>query len=161
MGEATVAQILQAGGGWYLYILFGLAGGFLSALLGIGGGVVMVPLLVLVAAFPQKLSQGTALGFMVGTCLVGAWRYHYVTEGVRLNIWVILLLTAGGIIGALIGGWTAGKLNQAWLQRLFAIVMVIAAYKMMMRSFEAPRQFQPEAGASPTPTEGERSEEVP
>jgi uncharacterized membrane protein YfcA len=149
MADGALGQVLSAGSGWYVYILFGVAGGFFSALLGIGGGVVLVPLLVLFAMFPQKLAQGTALGYMVGTCAVGALRYHYGTEGARLSLTVILMLTVGGMLGALLGSWLADKMSQAWLQRLFAIVMLIAAYKMVMKSFETP---EPKSGETAVTT---------
>ncbi len=114
---------------WYVWILFGLFAGFASSLLGIGGGVVLMPLLVMIAGFDQNHARGTALGYMVGTCLVGALLYR-ATEGVTLSIWVILLLTAGGVVGALCG-WAAGhRISLIWVKRIFALLMVYAAVQM-------------------------------
>ncbi|KPJ53553.1 MAG: hypothetical protein AMS16_05235 [Planctomycetes bacterium DG_58] len=114
---------------WYVWILFGLLAGFASSLLGIGGGVVLMPLLVMVAGFDQNHARGTALGYMVGTCLVGALAYH-MTEKVDLSLWVILLITAGGIVGA-VGGWAVGhRISLIWLKRIFALLMVYAAVQM-------------------------------
>ena len=133
---------------WLMFVAFGLVAGFSSSLLGIGGGVVLMPLLLMVAAFDPNHARGTALGYMVGTCLVGAIAYHRM-ESVSLNLGVILLLTAGGVVGAILG-WAVGhRISPVWVKRVFAMVMVLAAVKMFWGTLPG------QAGAAPT---GERIE---
>lgn len=122
---------------WYMFVLFGLVSGFASALLGIGGGVVLMPLLLLVAMFDPSHARGTALGYMVGTCLVGALTYQF-SKGVSLSLWVIVLLTAGGIVGAYVGAKLGHQIPQAWVKRIFALLMVFAAVKMFWSTVGQP-----------------------
>ncbi|HUW32446.1 MAG TPA: TSUP family transporter [Planctomycetota bacterium] len=115
---------------WYMCLLFGVTAGFASALLGIGGGVVLMPLLLLVASgFGADEARGTALGFMVGTCLVGAVVWGR-TQGVHLDLSVILLLTVGGAVGAYFGVKVGSMISLIWLKRVFALLMVFAAVRM-------------------------------
>jgi uncharacterized membrane protein YfcA len=114
---------------WYIFVLFGLAAGFGSSLLGIGGGVILIPLLIWTGLKDPNLARGTSLGYMVGTSLVGAVLYHC-TKGSRLNLWLVLLLSVGGIAGA-VGGWAVGhRVSMDWLKRMFAVVMIVAAVKL-------------------------------
>jgi len=140
---------------WLMFVAFGLVAGFSSALLGIGGGVVLMPLLVMVASFDPNHARGTALGYMVGTCLVGAIAYHRM-ESVSLSLWVILLLTAGGVVGAVLG-WAVGhRISPVWVKRLFAVVMILAAVKMFWGTLPGQAGAEPsrdkvEAGTPPGP----------
>ena len=119
---------------WYLFVLFGVISGFSSALLGIGGGVVLMPLLLLVVMLEPSHARGTALGYMVLTCLVGALTFKY-GDGVDLSVRVILLLSAGGVVGAVVGAKVGQRINPLWVKRAFAGVMVIAAVKMVWGTF--------------------------
>ena len=118
---------------WHWAIVFGVFAGFSSALFGIGGGVILMPLLVLVAGMGGNMdtARGTALGYMVGTCLVGAICFHTLS-GAELNLKIILFLTAGGMVGALLGTLTGMRIHPVWLKRAFALLMIYAAYKMFM-----------------------------
>ena len=144
---------------WHWAILFGLFAGFSSALLGIGGGVVLMPLLVLAAGFGANMdgARGTALGYMVGTCLVGALSYHFVGK-CDLNINIILLLTLGGCVGAVCGMAVGTRISPVWVKRVFALLMVYAAVRMFSGTLdgrdaaaEAPPDNEPQASASETP----------
>ena len=60
-----------------LLLIIGLAAGFLSGLVGIGGGIIMVPALVLVLGFTQKQAQGTSLGVLVlPVVALAVWQYY-------------------------------------------------------------------------------------
>ncbi len=85
----------------------GLASGLLSGLFGVGGGTVIVPLLVLILGFDQRLAAGSSLGAIVPTAAVGVISY-----GIHDSVaWIPgLILAAGAVIGAQIGTWLLPRL---------------------------------------------------
>lgn len=112
--------------GWFA--ILGVLVGLFSSLFGVGGGIIMVPSLVLVAGFSQHMAQGISLAAMVPTALVGA--IGYLREG-SSNLWVALALCLGGIPAARFGAHLAHQLPQTTLRTLFALFMVVAAARMM------------------------------
>jgi uncharacterized protein len=118
-----------------LLLAVGLAAGFLAGLLGIGGGILIVPALVLLLGFDQHLAQGTSLVVIIPAALAGSWT-HY-RRG-RLDLRTAAFVAAGGVIGAAIGSLSALSLDDALLQRLFAVVLLIVAVRMLN-----PRRTEP------------------
>jgi uncharacterized membrane protein YfcA len=110
-----------------LVVLGGVAGAS-SGLLGIGGGVIMVPALVLLFAFGQRIAQGTALAVMIPTALIGAYTY---ASGHKVSWPAVAVMVVGSIAGARYGATLALVLPQEVLRTLFALLMVIAAVRMM------------------------------
>ncbi len=116
---------------WTLFVLLGLVCGVFSAMFGVGSGIILVPALVLLAQFPQKTAQGVCLCVMVPMALVGAWRYianPAITVDLRAAAWLAL----GGVVGALVGAYIAGRVPGGVLRKLFAVVMIIAAVRMLV-----------------------------
>lgn len=107
----------------------GLGAGFLAGLLGIGGGVVMVPAMVILFGFDQHVAQGTSLLVIIPAALTGSFTHH---RNGRLVIRDAALLAAGGVIGALIGSVFALSLDDTLLRRLFAAFLVITALRMLL-----------------------------
>ncbi len=116
---------------WWAYILVGLACGIFSAAFGVGSGIILVPTLVLVFALPQKSAQGVCLAVMVPMALVGAIRYK-LNPDIDVNYITVVLLSIGAMVGAFIGAAIAGKVPAHILRKAFAIVMIIAAVKMLL-----------------------------
>lgn len=116
---------------WWLYVILGIFAGIVSAALGLGSGIIIVPTLVLLCAFGQKTAQGMALAVMVPMALVGALRYWKNPE-IPMNVAVIGLIICGALIGALIGSELAARLPGHILRRMFAVVLVIAAVRMFI-----------------------------
>lgn len=112
------------------YAALGLAAGVLSALMGVGGGVIMVPGLVLLFGLDQHTAEGTSLLVIIPTALVGAWRHtrHGYTDW-RLGG----LLGVGGVAGGLVGAQIALALPAVTLQRLFAAFVVVTGVRMLRR----------------------------
>jgi uncharacterized membrane protein YfcA len=108
----------------------GVAAGFLAGLLGIGGGIIMVPAMVLLFGFDQHVAQGTSLLVIIPAAAAGSWT-HY-RRG-RLDLRVAAFVAAGGILGAVIGSLSALSLDDALLQRLFALVLFAVAIRMLLR----------------------------
>ena len=116
-------------------LAIGLAAGFLAGLLGIGGGILIVPALVLLLGFDQHLAQGTSLVVIIPAALAGSWT-HY--QRGRLDLRVAAFVAVGGVVGAAIGSLSALSLDDALLQRLFAVVLIVVALRMLI-----PRPSEP------------------
>ena len=107
----------------------GLGAGFLAGLLGIGGGVVMVPAMVLIFGFDQHVAQGTSLLVIIPAALTGSYTHH---RNGRLVLRDAAWLAVGGVIGALIGSVSALSLDDTILRRLFAAFLILTALRMLL-----------------------------
>ena len=118
-----------------LFTLGGLALGvfigIVSGLVGIGGGALLVPALVLLYNMDQRKAQGTSLGaLLLPIGLFAFWRYYKAgAVDLRLAILVALGFAAGAWLG---GGW-AQHLSQAALRRGFAALLLVIAIRMFFR----------------------------
>ncbi len=111
-------------------VLVGLAAGALSATLGIGGGVVFVPALAVLASFDQQLAQGTSLAVIVPTVLIGAVVH---ARADRVEWTVAIPVGVGGIVGGLLGARVALGLDETLLRRMFAVFLIVMAARMLLR----------------------------
>jgi uncharacterized membrane protein YfcA len=107
----------------------GLTAGVLAGLLGIGGGVLMVPAMVLLMAYDQHVAQGTSLLVIIPAALAGSWTHH---RAGRLSLRDAGALAIGGVAGALLGSLTALSLDEVLLQRLFAVLLIAVAIRMLL-----------------------------
>jgi uncharacterized membrane protein YfcA len=114
---------------WWVLVLVGVVAGVISGALGVGSGIVLVPVMVTVFLLPQKSAQGTALAVMVPMALLGALRYWHNPE-IDVNMPVVAFLVLGALPGVLAGTELAARLPAHWLRKAFAILMVIVAIKM-------------------------------
>jgi len=112
-----------------VYLAFGLIAGILSGLLGIGGGIFVIPGLVLLMGFSQKMAQGTTLAMMVPPIgLLAAWAYY--SKG-YVDIKVAGLMCIGFFIGGLFGAKFATAIPEATLSRIFGVAMLLVSLKMI------------------------------
>ena len=102
-------------------LLTGVFAGFVSGMMGVGGGVIMVPPMVILAGMSQHMAQGTALLAMVPIGLSGALT-HYKLGNVHLH--VAGGLVAGAIIGGYLGGTVANILPETYLLLLFLLMTI-------------------------------------
>ncbi len=129
-GDAAAPAVALGVGAVVGLGLTGVATGLLSALLGVGGGVVMVPAMVVGFGFSQHVAEGTSLAVIVPTAVVGAWRHS--RNGYTL--WRVgLTVGGGGIAGGLAGGTLAQQLPADVLQGAFAILLVVAGVRLIRR----------------------------
>ena len=111
-------------------VAIGLSGGLLSGLLGVGGGIVMVPLLVLWAAYSQRDAHAISLGAIIPISIAGIAIYGVAGE-VRYG--TAIALAAGSIVGARIGaGWLA-RIDERLLKVVFGTFLVAVAVLMGTR----------------------------
>ncbi len=112
------------------FLFLGLLAGVLSGLLGIGGGILIVPALVLAFGMNQHLAQGTTLALMVPPIgLLAAWTYY---QRGNVDVKVAALICIGFFFGGLLGAKFATAINGALLKRLFGLVLLVAAVKMIV-----------------------------
>lgn len=115
---------------WAVAVVTGLVTGFVSGMLGVGGGVVMIPAMVLLVGVSQKTAQGISLAAMIPTALSGI-RVHRSAGNVDLRVGKWTALGAAG--GALIGATAASHLANSVLQFAFAGFLVFTALVMIYR----------------------------
>lgn len=122
---------------WLLYLLAGLAAGIISSMFGVGGGILMVPILVLGFSFGQKSAQGMALFIMLPMALAGAIRY-YINPDIPINLAVCALVALGGIGGAMIGTQLVFNIPEAILKRIFAVFIILTGVYMIIKTLPKP-----------------------
>lgn len=103
--------------------------GILSGLLGIGGGVFLVPLLVGVFAIPQHLAQGISLAVVIPTAIVSSLVYSLHGSADYL---VALQIIAGSMVGANFGVKVMKRLPADQLKRIFACLLVLVGLRMVL-----------------------------
>jgi len=113
--------------------VIGLAAGILSGLIGVGGGVIMVPALIFFMHYTQHQAQGTSLGVLTLPVAALAFSKYY-TEcrkmGTPLDLKVILVLAGGFAIGGFIGSSMAVKIDKDVLRKIFGVIMLYTAFKL-------------------------------
>lgn len=112
------------------FIALGLAAGVLSGLIGIGGGIMIIPALVYWFGFAQKRAAGTTLALMVPPIGILAVIEYY--KNGYVDVKAAAWICAGFVIGGLIGGKYAVSVPSAALQRLFGVFLLIVAIKMIV-----------------------------
>jgi hypothetical protein len=110
------------------FIILGLLSGLIASTLGIGGGIVFVPSLVVFFGFEQHLAQGTSLAIIVPTAVVGTILH---SKRGRVNWRVAALVAVGGVIGGVVGSTFALSIDPNLLRRLFALLLVAIALRML------------------------------
>ena len=130
-----------------LYLATGLFTGFLSGLLGIGGGLIIVPILSFIflhlgfpVAFIMHMALGTSLGVIVVSSIASS-RAHHSHQNVD---WVIVKKIAFGIvIGAFLGSLVAAKFDASLLKALFVIYVFLAAFQILSNYTPNPARILP------------------
>jgi len=113
-------------------LVLGLVAGGFAATLGVGGGVIFVPLLISIFGFAQLDAQGTSLAIIVPTAIVGAIGH---ARAGRINWRVFGVVAAVGVFGAAGGSLVAQSTDGDILRGIFAIVLALLAVRMGLRTF--------------------------
>ncbi|HCY75587.1 MAG TPA: permease [Ignavibacteriales bacterium] len=111
-----------------LFIVLGLAAGTFSGLIGLGGGIIIVPALVFLFGLSQQQAQGTTLALMVPPIGILA-AYAYYQQG-YVDLKIAALICLGFIIGGWFGAKIAVNLSQNMLQKIFAVSLFLISIKM-------------------------------
>jgi hypothetical protein len=111
-------------------VAIGFGGGVLSGLLGVGGGIVMVPLLVLWAGYGQRNAHAISLGAIIPISIAGIATYGVAGE---VRYWEALALAAGSIVGARMGARLLAQIDERLLKVVFGVFLVGVAALMGIR----------------------------
>lgn len=124
-----------------ILIIIGITAGILGGMVGVGGGIVIVPALIFFLGFSQKMAQGTSLGILLlPVGLLGVIQYY--KEG-YVDMRVILIISAGFFLGSLLGSKLALSLSQENVKKIFAILLIIVAAKMLFFDRAKPENTNP------------------
>ncbi len=127
MNDKSINMTMQT---VFLLILVGLAAGVLSGMIGIGGGIIIVPALVYILGFSQKAAQGTSLGLLllpVGILAV----INYYKAGF-IDVKVVGIMCVAFVLGGWLGSKFAISIPQETIKKIFAIVLILVAGKMLL-----------------------------
>ncbi|HMZ47152.1 MAG TPA: sulfite exporter TauE/SafE family protein [Chitinophagaceae bacterium] len=119
-----------------ILIIIGVAAGMLSGLVGVGGGIIIVPALIYILGFSQKTAQGTSLGLLLLPVFIVSLIYYY--KAGEVNIKAIPFLAIGFLVGGYLGSKLALSLPDATVKKIFAFLMIIVAVKMLF--FDKPKK---------------------
>jgi len=116
-------------------ILIGLFAGIASGMVGIGGGLVIVPCLVYALSFSQFGAQGTSIAAMLPPIGILAAMNYYKADAINWKFAIIISITfiAGGYLGSKL---TLNYISESTLKKLFGILLLVAAIKMIFFSSE-------------------------
>jgi len=105
----------------------GLAVGVITGLVGVGGGFLIVPALVLLGGLPMRVAIGTSLAVIALKSLSGFYKYMDVLETVNVSIewWTVAAFIVVGVIGSIMGKLIAARINQRALQQGFAVFLLV------------------------------------
>ena len=117
-----------------IIIAIGLCAGMLSGLIGIGGGIILVPALIYFLNYEQHQAQGTSLGVLTfPVVLIAFLKYYYDMKkvGQPIDFKVIGFLAIGFVVGGFLGSSLALKLDKDLLRKIFAAILFYTAFKML------------------------------
>ncbi len=120
---------------WIALLAIGLVAGTLSGMFGIGGGVVIVPALVLLLGFSQQTSTGTSLlVFLLPIGILGALEYYKAGKITTEHLKYASVIASGLFVGSLIGSKVALSVSEEWMRKGFALLLVIVATRLWFKS---------------------------
>lgn len=112
-----------------LYMFLGLVAGVFSGLIGVGGGIIIVPALVLLFGMSQHQAQGTTLALLVPPIgLLAAWTYY--KQG-YVDLRIATFICIGFFLGGFVGAKIATALSSPALEKVFGIALLLISLKMI------------------------------
>ncbi len=112
-----------------ILLIIGLAAGMLGGMVGIGGGIIIVPALIYLLRFSQLDAQGTSLAlimFPVG--ILGVLQYY--KQG-HVDFTVVAFIAIGFILGSFLGSKISLSIPQEYVKKCFAVLLIVMAVKML------------------------------
>ncbi|WP_456463158.1 TSUP family transporter [Lutibacter sp.] len=115
-----------------ILIIIGLLAGILSGLVGIGGGIIMVPLFIFFLGLTQHNAQGLSLAVMLPpVTFLAVYNYHTAGNGGNIDWRIALIVAVLFMIGGFLGSKIALQIDQKTLRKIFGVAMLIVAIKLI------------------------------
>ncbi|GGD99167.1 sulfite exporter TauE/SafE family protein [Planktosalinus lacus] len=112
-----------------ILIIIGLLAGLFSGLMGVGGGIVMIPLMVFALGFTQHEAQGTSLAVLaVPVTLIAAYNYY---QAGHVNWKYAGVIAVTFVVGAYFGSKFAVSIDQVLLKKIFAVLLIVVALRLL------------------------------
>lgn len=113
-----------------LLVIVGVLTGILAGLLGVGGGIIMVPAMMMLFHIPPVIAKGTSLGVIIPTAIMGTWRNR-----TKKNVDFVAAAIVGvsGIFAAIAGGWISGRMSDTLSNVLFASLLTVVAIRLILQ----------------------------
>ena len=124
-----------------LLTIIGLAAGVLSGMVGIGGGVIIVPALVFILGLTQHQAQGTSLFVLSMPVLVLAVFNYWRTGNVNWRFGLIIASTF--VIGAFLGSKLTLRLPEAWVKLIFGLLMAYVSFQLKLAGYTGIQKNEP------------------
>jgi uncharacterized membrane protein YfcA len=122
-------MMMMSGATFFILIIIGLAAGFLGGMVGLGGGIILIPALVVFLAMDQRMAQGTSIAIMLPP--IGLFAvYNYYKAG-YVNIKYALVIAVVFMLGGYLGSKLALNIPVSTLKKIFALLLVLIAAKMV------------------------------
>lgn len=123
-------------------VVIGVATGTLAGLLGVGGGVIMIPAMVLLLGEMNVMAKGTSLAVIIPTSITGTIRNR---KTANVDVKAALVVGLSGVVSAVVGGSLAANMSESLSNALFATLLLVVAVQMVyrerrVRSSNAPTQ---------------------
>lgn len=115
---------------WLTLIAIGIAAGLVSGLVGIGGGIIIAPALVILAGFSQKMAQGTTLALLVPPIGILAALTYY-KQG-YVNVYAAVFIILGFVVGSFLGAKYLTGMSNDVVTRVFALFLIAVAVKLLI-----------------------------
>ncbi len=129
-------KIVDSSGNTYQYafnersgIILSLAIGFMSTSLGIGGGILHVPLMVYMLGFPIHVATATSFFILLISSFIGV-SMHFILQ--HVNLLIAIYLSIGAIIGAQLGAIISKKIESSWIQKILAVCLILVSIKLIL-----------------------------
>lgn len=127
--NSAAAPAAPARVSWLRLALIGAAGGLLSGAFGVGGGLLMVPLLIAFAGMDQRRASATSLAAIVPAAVAGSFTYFVNGE---VDLVVALFVAMGGVVGSWLGALLLRRLSLGWLRWMFIALLFGVALRMLL-----------------------------
>lgn len=134
--DATGRGDIDLAGG-VLLVALGLIAGVLAGLLGVGGGIILVPIMVVGFSIPAAIAKGTSLFVVIPTSIMGTWRNR---KKRNADLRVAAVLGLAGVVSAFIAGKISIGMSEGLSNVLFALLLLAVAARMMWQEFRSHRR---------------------
>jgi uncharacterized membrane protein YfcA len=124
-------------------LVLGAASGILAGLLGVGGGIIMVPAMVVLFGIPPAVAKGTSLAVIVPTSIIGTWRNR---RNGNADIPIAVIVGLAGVVSAFVASQVSVGMSETASNVLFALLLIAVAARLLWQLRGQRAQTRPPAG---------------